>query len=99
MCGERAINVVGGCCVQDGLLSTPAVSALIRQGRASLADPEGRRAINPFGALIMSASHNPAGPTEDFGVKVNGPNGAPAAEGVTAAISARTATISFTRGE
>ena len=43
---------------QDGLLSTPAASCLIRKRRA-------------FGGLILSASHNPGGPHGDFGIKYN----------------------------
>ena len=61
---------------RGGLLSTPAVSALIRRHRA-------------FGGLILSASHNPAGPQADFGIKYNIGNGGPAPERVTAAIHAR----------
>ena len=58
---------------QNGLLSTPAASCLIRKYQAN-------------GGIILSASHNPAGPTEDFGIKFNGANGGPATETVTQAI-------------
>lgn len=56
---------------QKGILSTPAASCVIRKYRAD-------------GGIILSASHNPGGPDEDFGVKFNTANGAPAAEGLTA---------------
>ena len=65
---------------QNGLLSTPAASCLIRQYRAD-------------GGIILSASHNPAGPTEDFGIKFNGANGGPASETVTQAIYQKTLNI------
>ncbi|MDX8392320.1 MAG: alpha-D-glucose phosphate-specific phosphoglucomutase, partial [Mariprofundaceae bacterium] len=65
---------------QSGILSTPAASHLIRKNKA-------------FGGLILSASHNPAGPDEDFGIKYNSGNGGPATEGVTDAIFARTGDI------
>jgi len=65
---------------QGGILSTPAASHVIRKHGAS-------------GGLILSASHNPAGPDEDFGIKYNIANGGPAPEGVTQAIFARTQTI------
>lgn len=65
---------------QGGILSTPAASHVIRKYGAS-------------GGLILSASHNPAGPDEDFGIKYNIANGGPAPEGVTDAIYARTQTI------
>jgi phosphoglucomutase len=58
---------------RGGLLSTPAASALIRKRQA-------------FGGIILSASHNPAGPDGDFGIKYNTGNGGPAPEKVTAAI-------------
>ena len=60
---------------QGALLSTPAASNLIRQRGAD-------------GGVILSASHNPGGPDEDFGVKYNTANGGPAPEGVTSAIHA-----------
>ncbi|MDT0508359.1 alpha-D-glucose phosphate-specific phosphoglucomutase [Novosphingobium sp. MMS21-SN21R] len=63
-----------------GILSTPAASHVIRKYGAS-------------GGLILSASHNPGGPDEDFGIKYNIANGGPAPEGVTDAIYARTTTI------
>lgn len=50
---------------QNGLLSTPAVSALIRKNKAA-------------GGIILSASHNPGGPDGDFGIKFNISNGGPA---------------------
>lgn len=65
---------------QNGLLSTPAVSAVIRKNKA-------------FGGIILSASHNPAGPDGDFGIKYNTGNGGPAAEKITDAIYARSREI------
>ncbi len=65
---------------QGGILSTPAASHVIRKYGAS-------------GGLILSASHNPGGPDEDFGIKYNIANGGPAPESVTGAVHARTETI------
>jgi len=65
---------------QGGLLSTPAVSALIRS-------------LGAFGGIILSASHNPGGPDGDFGIKYNAGNGGPAPEKITDAIFARTKII------
>ena len=65
---------------QGGILSTPAASHLIRKRQA-------------FGGLILSASHNPGGPTEDFGIKYNISNGGPAPEKITEAIYARSQVI------
>jgi len=67
---------------QGGILSTPAASCVIRKYGA-------------YGGLILSASHNPAGPDDDFGIKYNIGNGGPAPEGVTEAIYARTQDISY----
>jgi len=66
---------------QGAWLSTPAASHLIRARGAD-------------GGLILSASHNPGGPDEDFGVKYNIANGGPAPEAVTEAIFAATLKIS-----
>ncbi|RMZ11920.1 hypothetical protein D0860_03184 [Hortaea werneckii] len=55
---------------QDGIMSTPAASHMIRIKQAT-------------GGILLTASHNPGGPTEDFGIKYNLSNGAPAPEGVT----------------
>ncbi|HIJ62186.1 MAG TPA: alpha-D-glucose phosphate-specific phosphoglucomutase [Rhodospirillaceae bacterium] len=71
-------RVLVGC---RGILSTPAASAVIRKHRA-------------FGGIILSASHNPGGPDEDFGIKYNIGAGGPAPEKVTDAIFARSQTIS-----
>lgn len=65
---------------QGGILSTPAVSAVIRRRRAS-------------GGIILSASHNPGGPAGDFGIKYNGANGGPAPESLTGAVYQRTRSI------
>ena len=76
-----AANGVGRIVVgRGGILSTPAASNLIRIRGA-------------IGGLILSASHNPGGPTQDFGIKYNIANGGPAPEKVTAAIYARTTDI------
>ena len=58
---------------QGGILSTPAASCVIRKNAAT-------------GGIILSASHNPGGPDEDFGIKFNGSNGGPAPEGLTSQI-------------
>jgi len=58
---------------RGAIMATPAMSALIR-----------RRGL--FGGLIMSASHNPGGPDEDWGIKFNAGGGEPAPERVTDAI-------------
>ncbi|NLH80393.1 MAG: alpha-D-glucose phosphate-specific phosphoglucomutase [Phyllobacteriaceae bacterium] len=64
-----------------GILSTPAASNLIRKRAA-------------YGGFVLSASHNPGGPDEDFGLKFNVANGGPAPEPVTDAIFEATKTIS-----
>ena len=60
---------------RGGLLSTPAMSCVIRK-------------YGTLGGIILSASHNPGGPKADFGVKYNIANGGPAPESVTEAIYA-----------
>ncbi|MFN3549383.1 MAG: alpha-D-glucose phosphate-specific phosphoglucomutase [Mesorhizobium sp.] len=65
---------------QGGILSTPAASHVIRKHGA-------------FGGLILSASHNPGGPHEDFGIKYNVGNGGPAPERITEAVFARSRVI------
>jgi phosphoglucomutase len=65
---------------RSGILSTPAASHLIRHHGA-------------FGGIVLSASHNPGGPTEDFGIKYNISNGGPAPEKITDAIHARSREI------
>lgn len=70
---------------KDGLLSTPAVSAIIREK-----GPDWQKS---FGAFILTASHNPGGPDEDFGIKYNCENGGPAPEHLTSTIYDITKTI------
>ena len=62
---------------QGGILSTPAASCIIRKFKTQ-------------GGIILSASHNPGGPDEDFGIKFNIDAGGPAPESVTDAIFERT---------
>lgn len=66
---------------RDAIMATPAMSALIR-------------ARNLYGGLIMSASHNPGGPEEDFGIKFNYTSGQPAPESITGKIYGVTTSIS-----
>ena len=75
--GNGAARVLVG---RNGLLSTPAASAVIRARRTD-------------GGLILSASHNPAGEHGDFGIKYNIPAGGPAPESVTDAIYRRSLEI------
>jgi len=72
---------------QHCLLSTPAVSSMIRK----LNEDNGPDYC--FGGIVLSASHNPGGPTEDFGIKFNGKNGGPSLESVTEEIFAQSKKI------
>jgi len=65
---------------QNGILSTPAVSNLIRK-------------LGATGGIVLSASHNPGGPNGDFGIKFNVGNGGPASSDITDAIFARSKVI------
>ncbi|KXZ45851.1 hypothetical protein GPECTOR_50g645 [Gonium pectorale] len=65
---------------QDALMATPAASAMIR-----------RRKL--YGGLIMSASHNPGGPDNDFGIKFNYSGGEPAPERITDKIYGETTKV------
>ncbi|KAK0553811.1 Phosphoglucomutase-2 [Tilletia horrida] len=66
---------------QNGILSTPAASHVIRKFKAN-------------GGILLTASHNPGGPDNDFGIKLNLSNGGPAPESVTNDIYQRTTSIS-----
>ncbi len=65
---------------RGGILSTPAVSCVIRRHRA-------------YGGIVLSASHNPGGPDGDFGIKYNVASGGPAPEKITEGIYTRSQTI------
>jgi len=65
--GNRVRKVIIG---QDGILSTPALSAIVRKQQA-------------LGGILLTASHNPGGIDADFGIKYNCANGGPAPEGIT----------------
>lgn len=66
---------------KDGILSTPAASNIIRKYKAT-------------GGILLTASHNPGGPNNDFGIKYNVSNGGPAPENVTNKIFEKTKIIS-----
>ncbi|MFT4727285.1 MAG: phosphoglucomutase [Granulosicoccus sp.] len=68
--GNGVARIVVG---RNGLLSTPAASALIRERQCDA-------------GIILSASHNPGGEDGDFGVKFNIANGGPAPESLTNAL-------------
>ncbi|KAJ3406080.1 Phosphoglucomutase-2, partial [Chytridiales sp. JEL 0842] len=65
--GNKVSKLIIG---QNGILSTPAASNLIRKRKAT-------------GGILLTASHNPGGPENDFGIKYNMSNGGPAPEGIT----------------
>ncbi|CAB1317852.1 unnamed protein product [Coregonus sp. 'balchen'] len=66
-----AANGVGRLVIgHHGIMSTPAVSCVIRKYKA-------------IGGIVLTASHNPGGPNGDFGIKFNTANGGPAQEAVT----------------
>ncbi len=65
---------------KGGWLSTPAMSVIIRQYQA-------------MGGFLLTASHNPGGPNEDFGIKFNSRNGGPAPEFLTEQIFKETQSL------
>jgi phosphoglucomutase len=73
--GAKSIKVA-----QFGILSTPAMSNLIRKYQLDY-------------GIILSASHNPAGINGDFGIKLNGSNGAPCPENLADKIYSNTKQI------
>lgn len=78
--GKKAVDIIIKMCAangvrkllvgQDGILSTPCVSGIIRKHQTA-------------GGIVLTASHNPGGPDADFGIKFNIANGGPAPDGVT----------------
>ena len=75
--GNQVSKLIVG---QGGFLSTPAVSHLIRKYKTD-------------GGFILTASHNPGGPDEDFGIKFNMSNGGPAPDAQTNQMFENTKTI------
>ncbi|KAI1311897.1 Phosphoglucomutase-2 [Mortierella claussenii] len=65
--GNQVAKLIIG---RNTILSTPAASNLIRIRKAT-------------GGILLTASHNPGGPDNDFGIKYNMSNGGPAPESVT----------------
>ncbi len=66
---------------RGGILSTPAMSAVIRRRKA-------------LGGFVLSASHNPGGIDADFGIKYNIHNGGPAPSIFTERVYRHTLSIS-----
>uniref|UniRef100_A0A8C2Q520 Phosphoglucomutase 5 n=1 Tax=Cyprinus carpio TaxID=7962 RepID=A0A8C2Q520_CYPCA len=65
-----AANGIGRLVIgHNGILSTPAVSCIIRK-------------IKAIGGIILTASHSPGGPGGDFGIKFNVANGGPSPDTV-----------------
>uniref|UniRef100_A0A8C9VFF2 Phosphoglucomutase 1 n=1 Tax=Scleropages formosus TaxID=113540 RepID=A0A8C9VFF2_SCLFO len=65
-----AANGIGRLVIgQNGIMSTPAMSCMIRKVRA-------------IGGIVLTACHNPGGPDGDFGIKFNTSNGGPAPEAI-----------------
>lgn len=77
---------------QNGIMSTPAVSAVIRRRTADGSGNDGDGLAQ--GGIVLTASHNPGGPGEDFGIKYNEGLGQPAGEEFTDALYDKTLQIS-----
>jgi len=77
---------------QNGIMSTPAVSAVIRRRTADGTGKDGEGLAQ--GGIVLTASHNPGGPGEDFGIKYNEGLGQPAGEEFTDALYAKTLKLS-----
>jgi len=79
---QKIVRVLAGNGVSNiwipkgGIMSTPAVSAAIRRRKGGQAQ----------GGIVLTASHNPGGPGEDFGIKYNEGYGQPAGEEFTEAL-------------
>ncbi len=76
LCIAAANGVASVAIGRGGLLSTPAAALLIPSENAA-------------GGFILTASHNPAGPDGDWGIKFNVASGGQASETLTTAIAAR----------
>ena len=70
---------------KGGIMSTPAVSSAIRTRDGGIAQ----------GGIVLTASHNPGGPGEDFGIKFNEAYGQPAGEDFTDKVSHLDVFITF----
>ena len=81
--GNQVSKVVVG---ENGLLSTPCVSKVIRTLNKD-------DATVCAGGILLTASHNPGGEDEDWGIKFNTSNGGPALENLTEAIFEHTKKI------
>jgi len=85
-----AANGVGHVYVgEHGIMSTPAASAFIRKKNHD----HGENYC--FGGILLTASHNPGGEDEDFGIKFNSKNGGPALESFTNKVFEHTKAIKF----
>jgi len=85
ICRVLAANGVENIWVpQTGIMSTPAVSAAIRNRENGICN----------GGIVLTASHNPGGPGEDFGIKYNLAQGQPAGEDFTDDLYERSLAIS-----
>jgi phosphoglucomutase len=73
-------------------MSTPAVSAAIRRRTSDGSGNDGMGIAR--GGIVLTASHNPGGPSEDFGIKYNEDMGQPAGEEFTDALYDKTLSIS-----
>ena len=99
---DEAIQIISRVCAangianiwipQNGIMSTPAVSAVIRRRTESGNGEDGQGMAK--GGIVLTASHNPGGPGEDFGIKYNEELGQPAGEEFTEALYKKTLEIS-----
>jgi len=99
---DEAIKIISSICAangianiwipQGGIMSTPAVSAVIRRRTESGGGEDGQGIAQ--GGIVLTASHNPGGPGEDFGIKYNEGLGQPANEEFTENLYKKTLEIS-----